>query len=199
MNEPALAEGWYLMSNAELEAELARWRSGEGPRSGAIPLDTDRALAYKHAGNVPDENGRWLRLVLHVDDEGDLRALSEKRARYEPDYHSAPTWRRPGSKPVNVVPLRARDVRVDHAPPWWEEPGIAELEDEWARRGTVAGMPVPGEYRGFVFKTVIALRGAGQEVTPKAVADSVERWLSPEDAAGLRRALGVEARGSSPT
>ena len=54
---------------------------------------------------MPDEDGRSLRIVLHVRDALDVRRLSERRLAFEPDFHEAPTWRREGSKPINVVPL----------------------------------------------------------------------------------------------
>ena len=52
-----LREGWYLMSVADLELELARLRSPHEafPSSHAKRLSTDEALAYRSAGNLPDE------------------------------------------------------------------------------------------------------------------------------------------------
>jgi hypothetical protein len=186
-----LAEGWYLMSTRELEIELARFRSpdAETHPSGAVRVSVEEALAYRDAGNLPDEQGRTLRLVLHVRDETELASLDAKRLAYEPDFHAAPKWRRRDSKPVNVVPLRHRGVGPVTRDPWWEDDDVGALEREWASTGTVAGLVVPAAYRGFVFKTVIALRRAGLEVTPTSVADSVERWLPPDEAARIRAAL----------
>ena len=182
-------DGWYLMSTAELENVLAQWRDGIEPvvPPGAERLSNAEALSRRDAGNVPDADDRSLRLVLHVSDE-DVARIADARLDYEPDFHEAPRWRRPESRPVNVVPLRS--ARGGEAPsgPWWEEPELAGLEDEWRRSGTIAGMRVPGEYRSFVFKTVLALQRAGHDITPDSVADSVARWL-PEDAERLRRAL----------
>lgn len=191
---PHLREGWYLMSPADLEAELLRWRvpSAEAPPSNASPLSVDDALAYRNAGNLPDELGRSLRLVLLLDDRSDLGSVAVRRLRYEPDYHEAPHWRRVGSKPVNVVPLTPPSQERSQHPsprPWWEQPDVAALEEEWRSTGAVAGINVPAEHRGFVYKTVIALRAAGKEISPTTVADSVARWLPPDDARRLRDAL----------
>ena len=41
-----LEEGWYLMSVAELERELARVKDPSVPASGAVPLTTEEALAF---------------------------------------------------------------------------------------------------------------------------------------------------------
>ncbi len=178
------------MSTTDLETELARWRSRgkDVPRSNARRLTVPEALAYRDAGNLPDELGRSLRLVLVVRDSEDLRSLGARRAVFEPDYHDAPAWRRPGSRPVNVVPLRTPGVAGDPSP-WWETADISDLEAEWARTGGVGGMRVPGEYRSFVFKTVIALREAGLPVDPDSVGDSIRRWLAPEQAEEIRAAL----------
>jgi hypothetical protein len=187
------------MSTADLEKELARRRDPGAPvpPSNARPLSIDEALAYRNAGNVPDELGRTLRLVLQARDIDEVRALGKKRAQFEPDYHSAPTWRRAGSAPVNVVPLRSPGVAGDSSP-WWETSDVADLEAEWRATGRVAGMAVPAEYRAFVFKTVASLRDAGLPVNEDSVADSISRWLSPEQAgevrAALRRAARVERR-----
>ena len=188
---PVLEEGWYLMTTSDLERELRRWRdpSANVPPSNATRLTIEEALSYKASGNVPDDRGRTLRLVLQVDDERDLQSLNAKRLLYEPDFHEAPTWRKKGSKPVNVVPLRSSEASRGTGQAWWDDPGVATLEGEWRRRGTVAGMKVPAEYRGFVFKTVIALRQAGKDITPDAVADSVARWMSQQEAQSLRTAL----------
>ncbi len=179
------------MSSEDLERELKRWRdpTADVPPSGAEPVTIERALAYRDAGNIPDERGRSLRLVLHVSTAAELSYLQEKRLEFEPDFHDAPVWRRAGSKPVNVVPLRKDDVKGPGGRPWWEDPDVAELEREWSSSGAVAGMPVPAEYRGFVYKTVLSLRAAGRDITADAVADSVARWMSPAEAEQIRRAL----------
>lgn len=184
-----LEEGWYLMNVTELERELGRWRGNDAPRSSAVRLSVEQALAYRDRGNVPDEQDRTLRLVLHVGNRAELSYLQSKRLLYEPDFHDAPTWRLEGSKPINVVPLRVGEIEPGDASPWWEQPELASLEDEWRSAGTVAGLPVPAPYRGFVFKTVLALRAAGKDVTPDAVADSVARWLAQEEAERIRAAL----------
>jgi hypothetical protein len=186
-----LDEGWYLMSVADLELELRRWREpgAELPASGAVRLDPDTAISYRDAGNIPDDEGRSLRLVLHVGDEQGLRDIDRKRLMFEPDFHAKPAWRRAGSMPVNVVPLRTRDFRIEHRR-WIDDPEIAELEQEWRRTGRVGGIAVDGELRSFVFKTVVSLRRADQEVTREAILDSAARWLSTEDLDKLSEALG---------
>ena len=178
------------MSTPDLERELARWRdpSTPLPPSNAERLSVADALAYRDAGNLPDALDRTLRLVLVARTLGEVRALGRKRALYEPDYHSAPTWRREGSAPVNVVPLRAPDVAGDPSP-WWESSDVAGLEEEWEATGRIGGLAVPAEYRGFVFKTVVSLREAGLPVDEDTVADSISRWLGPEQADEVRRAL----------
>jgi hypothetical protein len=186
-----LADGWYLMSTADLEQELARWRSPgthEG-KSNARRLTTEKALQFRDAGNLPDELDRTLRLVLRVDDTRDLANLAERRLEFEPDYQDAPRWRRAGSRPINVVPLRRPGVAPVTTEPWWEDDELAALEHEFGQRGTAGGVRVPGEYRGFVFKTILALRSQGREVTPKAISDSIARWLPEEDAARITREL----------
>jgi hypothetical protein len=186
-----LDEGWYLMSTADLEAELARWRlkDEELPASNARRLTVEDALSYRNAGNLPDEHDRTLRLVLRIDRADDLPAIDSKRRLYEPDYHERPSWRTVGSVPVNVVPLRDPGVRGRTELSWWEQPELKELEDEWTDRGTVAGVGVPEAYRGFVFKTVLALRAAGREVTAESLADSIARWVGPREAEEIRAAL----------
>jgi hypothetical protein len=185
-----MEDGWYLMSTETLERVLALWRAGEEPTlpDDAIALTVEAALRYRDMGNLPDERGRSLRLVLHTSDD-DVGLLATRRLEFEPDFHDAPSWRRPGSKPVNVVPLRTRSTEVVAGPPWWEQPDVRSLEEEWRRRGTVAGICVPEEFRSFVFKTVVSLRSANLEVTPDAIADSVARWLPPDDVDRLRKAL----------
>jgi hypothetical protein len=186
----SLEEGWYLMSVADLERELLRWRGDTDVEpSNALRLTTEEAVAYRNRGNVPDEYGRSLRLVLMIEKSADLDSLDTTRLRYEPDYHDPPEWRRPGSVPINVVPLRKSDVTAAATGPWWEEPGLAELEREWQESGRVAGVAVPAEYRGFVYKTVLSLRESGKDVSVASVADSISRWLPREDAARIRRAL----------
>jgi hypothetical protein len=186
-----LEEGWYLMSTRDLEKELARVREPTAATrpSNALRLTTEEALAYRDAGNLTDAAGRSLRLVLRIDDPEQLKHLDRKRLLYEPDFHDAPTWRRAGSNPVNVVPVRAARATREEATTWWDDPEIAELETEWRQRGTVAGLRIPGEYRGFVYKTVLALKAAKREITPDAIADSIARWLSPEETERIRRAL----------
>ncbi len=186
----ALQEGWYLMSTRDLERELARWRKpgADLPPSKARRLSVPVALAYRDAGNFPDEDGRTLRLVLLVDGPKKLSSLSQRRLLYEPDYHEAPNWRRAGSAHVNVVPLRTSEVAGDPKP-WWEDPQLAALEEEWHANGTVEGLRVPGPYRGFVYKTVIALKATNIPITADAVADSIARWVPSEEAARIRAAL----------
>lgn len=185
-----LHEGWYLMSTAGLELELKRWRSpGLGlPPTDAVPLTIPEALAYRNAGNLPDALGRTLRLVLEVNDAAQLKSLSAKRLDYETDYQDPPNWRRAGSAHVNVVPLRNPEVTGDPRA-WWENPQLAALEAEWSATETVEGLRIPGELRGFVYKTVLALKAGGRSVTPDTVADSLERWLPVTEAAQIRQAL----------
>lgn len=176
------------MSVRDLEIELARLRdpAREGDESNARRLTTDEALAYRSAGNLPDELDRTLRLVLIVDAE----PLSEKRLRFEPDFHAAPLWKRDGSRPINVVPLRAGDrppPKVET--PWWEQPDVAPLEAEWQRTGEIEGLAIPAELRSFVLKTIASLRSAGVEVSRRSILDSVSRWLSPAQVAELREAF----------
>lgn len=182
------------MSTADLERELARWRDPAAslPPSNALPLTTARALAYRDAGNLPDDLGRTLRLVLVARDLDEVKGLGRKRALFEPDYHAAPAWRREGSAPVNVVPLRAPDVPGDPSP-WWESSDVAALEREWEETGRIGDLAVPAAYRGFVFKTVVSLREAGLPVDEDSVADSISRWLAPEQAEEVRAALRAAA------
>ncbi len=179
------------MSQADLELELARLKepAKDLPPSNAQPLEIPEAIAYRNAGNVPDDLDRSLRLVLEANTLEELQNLHMKRAMYEPDYHDAPGWRREGSRPVNVVPLRGPQVTVDPPESWLDFPDLREMEEIWLATGTVEGMPVPAAYRGFVYKTVLALKSVGREITPASVADSVARWLPPDQAAALRRAL----------
>jgi hypothetical protein len=183
-------EGWYLMSPEDLEIELKRWREPGSvtSSSNAQPLSTEAALAHREKGNLPDALGRSLRLVIHVPADAGPGYVEKQRARFEPDFHDAPTWRREGSKPINVVPLRAARA-ASKREAWWDDPEIAALEQEWRAHGTVAGMNVPGEYRSFVYKTVVALRAADKEVTARTVSDSVARWLGSAEAEALRTAL----------
>lgn len=188
MSSPVLSEGWYLMSVRDLEIELVRHRDPDRDpgASGAERLTIEQGLAYRAAGNLPDEYDRTLRLVLFVDDQ----PISEKRLRYEPDFHSAPTWRREGSRPINVVPLAVRGpLREKRDIPWWEQSDVAPLEAEWQRTGTVAGLAIPADMRSFVLKTIASLRAAGVEVTHRSILDSVSRWLSPSQVAELRAAF----------
>jgi hypothetical protein len=191
-------DGWYLMTAEEVVREANVWkRDADAAFSGFRRLSVDDAIAYRDAGNRPDVNGRTLRLVITVDPDAGVESVSARRVEFEPDFHDAPEWRRAGSKPVNVVPLRARESSLasSEAEAWWNDDKIAPLEAEWERSGTVEGLPVPGEFRGFVYKTVIALRAAGRDITADSVADSVARWLDPLDADRLRRALKGETSG----
>ena len=184
------------MSTGDLERELARWRdpaTGVSP-SNAVALSVEEALAYRDAGNLPDELGRTLRLVLVARTLDEVRALGSKRQLYEPDYHSAPAWRREGSAPVNVVPLRSPGVEGDPSP-WWESSDVAELEAEWEETGRLGDLAVPAAYRGFVFKTVLSLREAGLPVDADTVADSISRWLPAHQAQEVRAALRAAQRG----
>lgn len=184
-----MEEGWYLMSTGDLEIELARHRDpgADRPPSHAVRLEVHEALAFRNAGNLPDEGGRSLRLVLRIERAEDLHRLHTKRLEFEPDYHSAPSWRREGSRAVNVVPLR--DPGVEGSPEaWWEKPATAELERMWQATGEVEGIRVPGAYRSFVYKTVLSLRDAGLPVTIDAICDSILRWL-PDQAEAIRAAL----------
>ncbi|MFN2488818.1 MAG: hypothetical protein ABR529_03580 [Actinomycetota bacterium] len=183
------------MNAREVETELRRRRGastalapGEAPR-----LSIAEALAFRDAGNVPDEEGRTLRLVLHV--ESSPGAAERRRLLFEPDFHDEPRWRRPGSVPINVLPLT---TSAPSEPPraWFEDPEMAALENEWRATGAVAGALVPSEWRGFVLKTIVALRAAGKVVTPDTIAASVARWLPPAEAELLRAAL-VEANAST--
>ena len=179
------------MSTADLEAELDRHRLPDEPArpSNARRLTIREALAYRAAGNIPDEMDRTLRLVLMIERDGDLTSIDATRRLYEPDYHERPSWRAEGSAPVNVVPLRSPGVRGKTDTAWWNEPALAALEAEWKEHGTIAGLEVPADYRGFVFKTVVALRAAGLAVTAASVADSIERWVEPSQADEIRSAL----------
>lgn len=178
------------MSSADLEIELARWRGDSSrPPSNAKSLSLDEALAYRNAGNFPDELGRTLRLVLRIDDQADLAGLDRKRIVYEPDFLDAPSWRKPGSKPVNVVPLRPPDIQGPRARPWLADPEMAGLEAEWERTGKVEGVVVPEDYRAFVYKTVALLRSTGTEVTVDSISASIARWLDPPHADEVRAAL----------
>ena len=182
-------EGWYLMSTTDLEVELARIRGEDRPPSNAQALSVDEALAYRGRGNVPDSDGRSLRLVLRIEDESDLADLDKKRLVYEPDFLEAPSWRRAGSKPVNVVPLRAPHLDGPRATTWLEDPEMSAMEAEWRRTGGVDGIVIPAKYRSFVYKTIALLRSAGKDVTVGAIADSIARWLDPPQAERVRSAL----------
>ena len=181
------------MSTSDLELELKRHREAGSdlPSSNARPLSTEEALAYRDAGNLPDDLERTLRLVLVVSDPAELSYLQEKRLHYEPDFHDAPDWRREGSRPVNVVPLRvgSGDAASPMAKGWWDDPDIALMEEEWARTGKVGGIAVPAEYRSFVYKTVLSLRAAGKEISVDSVLASIARWLPPSDVERIELAL----------
>jgi hypothetical protein len=182
------------MHTPALERELIRWRSGLGePADDVLEISIEEALAYRDAGNVPDELGRTLRLVLEIHDEEDLARLDEKRAAFEPDYLDEPTWRRNGSRPVNVVPLRSSAVKG--APKaWWEDERMNELERLWATEGSIDGVAIPGDYRSFLFKTIVALRDSGREVSVDSICDALSRWLAPSQVDEIRTALVAEQR-----
>jgi hypothetical protein len=181
-----MREGWYLMSVQDLEIELARLRGEDRPPSKAAALSMEDALAFRNAGNVPDEHGRTLRLVLDPDSAS---SLDERRLKYEPDFMAAPNWRREGSRPVNVVPLRAPATQSDPGRFWWDDPDMAALEAEWQETGAVANVRVPAELRSFVYKTVVALRKTDSDVSVQTICDSIARWLNPEQVALIREAL----------
>jgi len=191
MTDLSLADGWYLMSAEDLEVELRRWRhpNAETRPSNAIRLDTSSALEYRDAGNLPDELDRSLRLVLILASAEELLALDQKRLIYEPDHHEAPSWRREGSRPVNVVPLRTADVTTEPVESWTDDAQMAALEREWEASGCVRGIGVAPEVRGFVYKTVLALESAGRPVTVEGITDSLQRWLSPPDVQRVRDGL----------
>ena len=191
-----LAEGWYLMSTADLERELGRWRGEAAPASNAEPLDVDEALAFRNRGNLPDHLGRTLRLVLRIEDADEMRTIDERRLLYEPDYQARPRWRVEGSRPVNDVPLRSPTVRGT-AQAWWEDERMASFEEEWQRTGEVAGIRIPATLRGFVYKTISQLQATGREVTVQAIQDSIARWVAPADAEEIGAAL--EAAQQGPT
>ena len=181
-----MREGWYLMNLRDVEKLLAAWRASDLSKDFGVALTNDEALEIRDAGNIPDARDRSLRLVFFVDDE----PLERKRLRFEPDFHRAPSWRRQGSRPVHIVPLRKGVVGAGDERPWWELPRVGELEEEWRDSGKVAGIAVPAEYRSFVFKTVIALQDAEEEVTEASIAASIARWLPPADAQRIAESLG---------
>jgi hypothetical protein len=183
-------EGWYLMSTQELESMLRWWRESDTEECpvAAEQLTIEDAIAFRDAGNVPDEHDRSLRLLLFARDRDELLNLSMKRAHFEPDFHDAPTWRRKGSRPVNIVPLRM-DVEAADDRPWWAEPELAAMESEWTSSGAIEGLRIPEAYRAFVYKTILSLRAGGRAVTVESVVDSVARWLAPEETAEIRSAL----------
>lgn len=185
------SSGWYLMATGDLERELKAWREpdSEVPASDAVALTIEQALTIRAAGNLPDDEGRTLRLLLRVD-RLEPGAVERERLRFEPDFHDAPSWRVAGSKPINVVPLVAPGSERPHAPDaWWDDPTMDEMERTWSRTGAVEGLLVPAEWRGFVFKTVASLRAAGRPVTVGSVVGSVSRWLGDPDVLELERAL----------
>jgi hypothetical protein len=187
---PRLEEGWYLMSVADLEVELRRLRHPDSTEpSGARRLSQAEALSYRAAGNLPDGRERSLRLVLFVDARSGAPAVDARRRRYEPDYDDAPTWRREGSVPVNVVPLRTSEPEPRAPRAWFEDPEVGALEREWQATGAVGGVRIPAEVRGFVLKTILSLRAAGKVVDIESITGSVSRWLSPEDAQWVRSSL----------
>ena len=90
---------------------------------------------------------------------------------------------------MNVVPLRPPELTGEAASNWWDQPDLARLEKEWTAHGTVEGLSVPAEYRSFVYKTVLALKAGGREVTLRTLLDSLARWMSPDDLDSLESAL----------
>ena len=179
------------MSAADLEVELRAWREPDAdvPPSEAIAMSVEDALARRNAGNLPDEQDRSLRLLLVIE-KVEPGHIERERRRFEPDFHDAPVWRREGSKPVNVVPLLLPGVAERNAPERWsDDPTMGKLEEEWSASGAVSGLVIPEEWRGFVFKTIASLRDSGRDVTVDSIADSVARWLAPEEAERLRDAL----------
>ena len=187
-----MEEGWYLMSVRDLEIELARQRGEDRPASNAKQLSIEEALEFRSRGNLPDDLGRTLRLVLRIDSPADLKSLDTKRLLYEPDFHRSPTWRGEGSKPVNVVPLTAPGVESPEPGSWWDDPEMAQLESEWRATGAIEGIRVPAEYRSFVYKTVTLLRKTGTKISVGSISDSIARWLSPEETARIRESLTFE-------
>ena len=177
------------MNLEELEQELRRARGGSAPPSGAPRLSTEQALEFRNSGNLPDASGRSLRLVLHVSEPPQPGALEKRRLEFEPDYHEDPVWRTEASRPVHIVPLRATRRRSSESPAWYEEPHVAELEAEWQRTGAISGVNIPGDLRGFLYKTILALRSAGKAVSVQTLSASVARWLQPDDAARISDAL----------
>ncbi|MEA2498231.1 MAG: hypothetical protein QOH26_636 [Actinomycetota bacterium] len=174
------------MTDSEVEQVLLGIKRGEDPRPPTSALTSDEAIAYRNAGNVPDEHGRVLRLFLQLGGETP-GGVDERRFLFEADFHEAPLWRREGSRPVNVIPLGLRPATSDQA--WWEEPLVAELEAGWTSSGEIEGVQVPAAYRGFVYKTVIALRRAGIKVGVDTISNSAARWLPAAQAEELRSAL----------
>ena len=186
-------EGWYLMSVGDLEIELARLRGEDRRPSGALSLSVEDALAYRDSGNLPDDRGRSLRLFLRPDAAAGI-SLDERRLAFEPDFLESPNWRRQGSRPVNVVPLGS----MQRSPgAWWEDPDMAALESEWSDTGEIDGVRIPGEYRSFVYKTIVLLRRTETQITVQSIADAIARWLDPDQVAEIRGAL--EAANDHPS
>ncbi len=71
---------------------------------------------------------------------------------------------------------------------------MKDLDEEWHRTGAVSGVRVPASYRGFVYKTVVALKEAGTEITADAIADSISRWVPPAEVERIRAALEDQGR-----
>ncbi len=175
------------MSDRDVEIEIARFRGEDRPASNASPLSIPDALEFRAAGNIPDEMGRCLRIVLS-DEE---MPFEKRRLDFEPDLHAAPTWRREGSRPVTLIPLPSgagKEVKPEEWR-WSDDPAMQALEDEWTRTGGAGGLVIPAEFRGFLFKTIATLQDEGREVTIDSVCSSISRWLSPSDVDRIRSAL----------
>ena len=183
------------MSVGDLEIELARLRGEDRPPSNAVRVSVEDALSFRNRGNLPDEQGRTLRLALRPDPTGAV-SLDEKRLQYEPDFMDLPDWRKEGSRPINVVPLGRVVTRADSGA-WWEDDDMAALELQWNETGEVDGIKIPGAYRSFIYKTIVLLRRTGTDVTVDAISNSIARWLDPEQVKEIRVAL-VEANPNPP-
>ncbi len=182
------------MSDRDVEIEVARLRGEPRDASGALALSVDEALAYRSRGNIPDELGRSLRLVL----SDATTTFEQRRLDFEPDLHAAPTWRRQGSRTVTLIPLPRDKASKPDDWEWRDDPAMLGSEEEWSRTGRVGDLAIPADIRGFLFKTIVALRSADQEITIDSVCSSIARWLQPSDVERIRNAL-IEANSTPPT